>query len=313
MEEKEYESIEQIDEDTDKLISKYRIAYTTILALLIRQIDEEMNDRQTKKLLKEVNLILVGLDEEAKVFLKSVFPQYYLFSLKNIDSLAIQISDVKKLSRAEHAIHKEALKRATNDLYNDLDKNTRYLSREAKKIIRDNAQSLITAMIEGGDSYITVKKKLREQLLANGISSFKDAGSRVWKIDRYADMVIRTKSRILHNEGTLNRLKEYQEKYAEEGAYSENFDLIQISKHGAADWCRYYEDMVFSISGESKNYPSIETLPNRPYNILHPGCKHIFLAYMSALMGKGETVNNKYQSLSMKELNKIDYESLKKK
>lgn len=308
----EIEEIEEIDKQTEKLIAKYGAAYTAILKLLQSQIDGNLSNRQTKALEGEIKLILNGLDSNARAYVKNVFPQYYLLSIGNIDSSAIDLSAVKKLSGAEHAIHKEALKRAQNDLYRDLAKNTKYMEQSAKKIIRNNAQELLVGMIESGESYITIKKKLKDQLTANGVSTFVDAGRKQWKIDNYVNMVVRTKSRILHNEGTMNRLLEYQERYEEDGEYSEDFDLIQISDHGASDWCRYYEGKVFSVSGKSENYPSIETLPNRPYNTLHPNCKHVFLSYMPALRGKGETVDKKYQSLSMSEINKIDYQTRKK-
>lgn len=311
-ENEEFETIEDIDIETEKFIAKYAIAYTAILKLLQQQIDEGLSERQSKGIVSKITSILTILNKDAKSYAKTVFPQYYSLSLKNIDSTAIDISGVKKISGAKHAIHQQALKQAINGLYGDLSKNTRYMEREAKKIIRSNAQELIVGMIEGGESYITVKKKLKDHLIENGVSSFFDAGRKQWTIERYADMVIRTKSRQLHNEGAINRLKEYQEKYAKEDEYDESFDLIQISKHGAGDWCRYYEGKVFSISGKNKFYPSIETLPNRPYNTLHPNCKHIFLAYISSLRGQGETVDKKFQSLSMSEINKIDYEARKK-
>lgn len=291
----------------------YTVTYVAILKLLQQQIDGNYSIRQQKKLEKDIAVILSGLNKKAKIYLENVFSQYYLLSLRNIDAITIDIGDVKKIQGAKHAIHKEALKQAINDLYADLAKNTKYMNDEIKKIIRNNAQELLTGMIEGGESYITIKKQLKEKLLAEGVTSFKDAGGKRWKIDSYVDMVVRTKSRILHNEGTMNRLLEYQEKYSKNGEYLEDYDLIQISNHNAEDWCSLFEDKVYSISGKSEYYPSIETLPNRPYNILHPNCKHLFLSYMPTLRGEGEAVSKKHQNLSMSELNKIDYESRKKK
>lgn len=310
---KKYESIEELDEETDDLIEKYKVAYASVLALLIKQIDKGYNYQQSATIIKEIDSILSNMDKKARSYLLNVFNQYYLLPLRKIDSTAIEISGVKKIQGAKHAIHREALKRATNDLYSDIAKNTEYMKREAKKIISSNAQELLTGMIESGESQKVIKKELKEKLLSSGISSFKDAGRKSWTIDRYADMLIRTKSRIIHNEGTMNRLKEYQERYSQDGEYVEDFDLIQISNHNAEDWCNLFEDKIFSISGRSETYPSIETLPNRPYEVLHPNCKHHYLAYIPSLNGKGKTISNKHQSLSIAELNKIDSETRKKK
>ncbi|MBS4207453.1 phage minor capsid protein [Bacillus sp. FJAT-50079] len=305
----EYESLEEIDKETENLIIKYIIAYTLILKHLQQQINQGLNEKQSQRLLKKIQSHLKKLDADALKYVKNVFPSYYLLSLKNIDTVAVDLQGVKKIKGSKHA-HKQALKQAQNDLYRDLAKRTQFMSVQAKRIIRENAKELLTAMIEDGTSQKKIKKELKEKLLKSGVSSFVDAGRKDWTIERYSDMLIRTKSRILYNQGTMNRLREYQEN---SDTYNENLDLIQISNHGASDWCSLYEDKVFSISGKSEIYPSIETLPNQGFPTLHPNCKHVFLPYISSLRGKGETVDKKYQSLSISELNKIEYQSRKKK
>ncbi|WP_416147903.1 phage minor capsid protein [Salipaludibacillus sp. HK11] len=300
--------IEELDKETQKLIMKYVIGYGLIVGLLQKQINRRLTKRQLNKLSNDIDKVVLGLNTDTLKYLKKTYPLYYLLSLQNIDKSSSFLLGVDVIEGASSAIHKRALKRATNDLYRDLAKNTRFMGREAKKIIRSNAQELLVSMIESGESYITVKKKLTDQLKKNGVNSFVDKGRKNWKIDKYADMVVRTKSRILHNEGTINRLKDYREKYPDE----ENFDLIQISDHNAEDWCSFYEGKVFSITGNSKTYPSIDTLPNQNFKTLHPNCKHVWLSYMPSVRGQGEVVSEEYQSISVKELNKIEYESRKK-
>lgn len=305
MNELKYESLEELDEQTDKLINKYILVYAYILRRLQQQINQGLNTQQAQQLLQRINNRLSKLDKDTLRYVKNVFPQYYLLGLNNLDKQLLQVDGVKIIEGAEHAIHKQALHKAQNDLYRDLAKRTTYMSNEAKKIIRNNSQQLLTAMIESGESYKSVKKELRKKLTEQGISSFTDVGRKQWTIDRYSDMLIRTKSRILHNEGTINRLKEYQE---DSTAYNENFDLIQISEHGADDWCSFYEGKVYSLSGRHEYYPSIETLPNRPYEILHPNCRHVWLPYVPSLRGQGKRVESKYQNMTLSELNKLEYQ-----
>lgn len=305
MDELKYNSLEELDEETEKLILKYAITYATVLKILQQQINQGLNEREAQRLLKRINKHLKGLDIEALRYVKEVFPLYYLIALRNFDNIAVKLDGVKIVEGAEHAIHKQALRKAQNDLYRDLAKRTQSMSQQAKEIIRTNAKELLTAMIEQGTSYKTIKKELKEKLKNDGVSSFVDAGKKKWTIKKYVDMAVRTKSRILHNEGTINRLKEYQENQSE---YNENFDLIQISEHGSDDWCGIYEGNVYSISGKHPYYPSVEVLPNRPYEILHPNCRHVWLPYVASLRGRGSRLNKEYENMSLKELNKIEYE-----
>lgn len=307
-----FERIEDIDKETAKFIATVASAYVSIIKLLQDYIDSDLSIQKRNKLERQLASIFSNLDKKTISYIKNTFYEYYKLSLRKIDLTAIDLGGVGKISGSQHAIHKKALERAVSSLYEDIAKNTTFMSKEIKKIIRSNTQELLTAMIEGGEAYPTIKKKLKEQLLKDGITSFVDAGKKHWKIDRYVDTVVRTKSRILHNEGTINRLKEYQEQYSQFGEYVEDFDLIQISNHGSEDWCGIFEDKVFSISGKSERYPSIETLPNRPYEVLHPNCKHVWLAYIPSLNGRGQTVSANYQNVSLSKLNKIDYEAKKK-
>jgi hypothetical protein len=305
MDELKFESLEEIDEETQKLIVKYVVAHSYIIRLLKQQINKNLNEQQSQLLLSKIQRRLKELDNEAFKYIKNVFPNYYYLSLNILDNIVVNLDNVKILKGAEHAIHKQALKRAQEDLFNDLAKRTKFMSESAKKIIRENSKSLLQAMIEQGTSQKQIKQELKDLLEKQGVSSFVDASKRNWKIDRYVDMAVRTKSRILHNEGTINRLKEYQENSL---TYNENFDLIQISNHSAEDWCSLYENKVYSVSGNHPIYPSVETLPNYPYKIFHPNCKHVWLPYVIGLRGSGQKIDSKYQNLSIKELNKIEYQ-----
>lgn len=303
------ESLTEIDNKSNRLIMDYANGYTAVIALLLWQLD---NDRRTRRqqemLFKQVDDIISGLSANSLNYVRGTFPLYYFLSLAETDKLTLQLPGVQIINNKSGVVHRQALRRAQNDLYTDLARNTVFMSNTAKTIIRDNAKELLAAMIQSGDSYITVKADLRRRLEQSGIASFTDRRRRKWKISSYVDMAVRTKSRILHNEGTMNRLQEYAGIYG----YNESFDTIQISSHGAKDWCRYYENKCFSISGNSQKYPSIETLPNRPFNSLHPNCKHLFLPYIPMLRGEGEIIDESYQNMDVNELNKIEYHERRK-
>ncbi|UNC92719.1 phage minor capsid protein [Candidatus Contubernalis alkaliaceticus] len=297
-------NLNDLDKSANKLINLYKSTYRYILSEIQRKIDLGLSDRHQRTMLKEIQSELKKLDEEAFKWSHNVLPEYYKLGISTTDIDVALLSDISLLGDSINLniLHRKAIENAANDLYLDLAKNTFYMEAEAKRIIRNNASEIINRSIITGESQKKIKSELRNQLQKDGIHSFIDSSNKRWKIDKYTDMAVRTKSRILHNDGTLNRLKEYQIRYPA----NPNFDYVQISSHGAEDWCRNFEGTVWSISGRSQEYPPVSSLPNG-YSTLHPNCKHVFLPYIPALRGKGDIVSDSYIGKSVKELNKQDY------
>ena len=81
---------------------------------------------------------------------------------------------------------------------------------------------------------------------AQGIPSIIDKAGREWTSEAYANMVIRTNVTRVSHEVQLERSKEY-------GA-----NLIEVSSHaGARPLCAPYQGKVYSLSGQSEEYPSL--------------------------------------------------------
>jgi len=295
--------LNDLDKSADKLVSDYKKAYSYILSLLKNQIDKGLSERQARSILREIQLILKDLDEEAYKWSYQVLPEYYYFSMSEIDKDAAQLNNVNVIGGSTSVIHQRAVEVASSSLFTDLAKNTENMNKEAKRIIREHGSELITRSTITGQSHIRTKKQMKDALVKDGVTSFTDAGGKRWNITNYTSMAVRTKSRLVHNRGTMNRLGEYREEYSN----NPNFDLIQISSHNASDWCRYYEGTVWSISGTHPDYPSVDGLPNYPYESFHPNCKHVYLPYMIELRGSGKVVNNNYLNRTIKDLNKEDY------
>ncbi|MCR1833141.1 phage minor capsid protein [Oceanobacillus caeni] len=292
-----------LDKSAGNLVKEYQRVYLYILDTLKYQINNGLSENQARSLLREIQLELKRLDEEAYKWSYDVLPQYYYSALSNVDASIAMLSSVNVIGGSPIVMHKQAIEVATNSLYTDLAKNTQYMSEQAKQIIRENGRELINRQVISGESQKRTKKDLKDALVKNGVTSFVDAGKKQWSIDNYSSMAIRTKSRLIHNQGTMNRLSEYRERYPE----NSNFDLIQISKHSSKCWCGYYEGTVWSISGKHPFYPSVERLPNYPYQSFHPNCKHVYLPYIEDLRGKGEIVNSQYLNRTIKDLNKEHY------
>lgn len=299
-------TIHELDQSAEKLVKEYQRVYRYVLRRLEYQINNGLSEHQSRSILREIQLEFKKLDEKAYRWSYEVLPEYYYLALDNLDSQVAKLSNANVIGGSLIVMHKQAIEKAANDLYRDLAKNTQYMSEQAKQIIRENGKEIINRQIISGESQRRTKRDLKQALEKNGVTSFVDAGKKEWKIQNYASMAVRTKSRILHNQGTMNRLSEYRERYPT----NPNFDLIQVSSHGSKCWCGYYEGTVWSISGNHPDYPSVERLPNG-YSTFHPNCKHVFKPYIEDIRGKGNVISNQYLDRSIKDLNKEHYHKTK--
>lgn len=102
-----------------------------------------------------------------------------------------------------------------------------------------------------------------------GDAQFIKINGRNYNLRSYADLVAKTRLRVVQTEAVKNSCQEY------------NNDLIQISDHGCdCDICRDYEGNVYSISGSHPTYPYMDAWP--PY---HPRCQHSALPTSEAALG----------------------------
>jgi hypothetical protein len=308
--------LNDLDKTMDKLVKDYLKTYQYVLNRLKYQIDNGLSESHSMQILKEIQNELKKLDEVAYKWCFDILPEYYYSSLNRIDDEVSQLVDlgVGNLSVINGSglilLHTKAIEAASKDLYKDLAKNTTFMSEQAKKIIREHVSELLTRMTMTGESQKRIKRELRDSLIQDGITSFVDAGNKSWKIHDYASMAIRTKSRILHHEGTMNRLQEYRDKFP---SAKYNFDLVQVSKHNSKCWCGKYEGTVWSISGEHSDYPPVTSMPNQPYATFHPNCKHVLLPFIESLRGKGQVVSDDFLNRDIKSLTKEHYHLTKNK
>jgi Phage minor capsid protein 2 len=107
-----------------------------------------------------------------------------------------------------------------------------------------------------------VIKSIRKELEAAGSVGIIDRAGRRWKVEDYAETVVRTKIQQAHIEGVKNEA-------LERGAY-----YGQISSHGAKDACRYHEGRIVKLDSRAPgNYPTLDSLKGSG-QIFHPRCRH---------------------------------------
>ena len=162
-------------------------------------------------------------------------------------------------------IHKEAVNALVSDTYLDFANGMNGLLKGAEHQINEAMKRQMRAhMIAGhltGASMDTIAKEVKTILGDQGFSVLLDRGGHQWSLQQYSSMLVRTHIMKSTNEGTLNRITEW------------NCDIVQISTHaGACKLCQPYEGKIYSVSGKSKKYPKMTV-----FFPLHPNCRHTYL------------------------------------
>lgn len=100
-----------------------------------------------------------------------------------------------------------------------------------------------------------VKEYYRERF---GEAQFIRINARNYEMRAYADLVAKTRLRVVQSEAVKNSCQQYQN------------DLVEISSHNTVcNICIPYEGNVYSVSGGHPKYPYLDAWP--PF---HPRCQH---------------------------------------
>lgn len=126
---------------------------------------------------------------------------------------------------------------------------------------------------------ITLRQAVSEELddfAAKGISSLIDAAGRSWDMATYAEMATLTAIERATREGYIDTMKSY------------GHDLAIISAHaGACPLCEAWQDVIISVSGDNKDYPSLADAEGG--GCFHPRCMHYLSTYYEGISQPGKT------------------------
>lgn len=99
-----------------------------------------------------------------------------------------------------------------------------------------------------------------------GITGFTDKIGRKWELASYTEMAIRTTTQRAALQGHIDKSLELGE------------DLMRVSSISTTcPLCEPWQNVILSISGNSKKYPSLQDAISA--GLFHPNCKHILTVY----------------------------------
>lgn len=259
-----YVSEVQINEKSIKrLIKTYKKAQKDILQEVMSATDFGVARR--RRILAQIDDILRTLKVTTDTFIQEELPiQYY----GGADDAIKQLKNIKAPIMVDEGfsrIHQDAVAAMVDETAEAFAEAMVGISRSGKRLLGRVSRELITQRLAkgmiGGEARKQVTREIKAIILDSGINALVDRGGRRWSLERYADMLFRTKSVEARNRGLVNRLLE------------NNYDLVQVSKHtGACELCAPWEGKILSASGSTKGYKTVAQAEEG--GLFHPNCRH---------------------------------------
>lgn len=256
----------QTPPSTPRLLEAYRKAAKELNQVILQANPKKPVVYLRQAVLTDIEGITKRLENDTRLWLVHEVPkQYKAGSFRAIsDSKAQELV----LTRTEFGqIHKEAVEALIEDAYLDFAGGIEGVKRAGREFISDLVklkinERIVVGAIKGEGVY-KIKREVKKLVEDRGFTALIDRGSKRWKIDTYAEMLVRTHIIKSNNEGFSNRLLE------------NGLDLVEISSHASAcPICQDYEGRVFSLTGNDKRYGQAPDLP------IHPNCRHSYMPFI---------------------------------
>lgn len=279
------------------LISLYKKTYKKLAEEIVSA--SEAGQIHRARVMARINAELTALGVDVDEWVKKEIPQYYL------DGSNQAIQDLRALgvdtgSRSNFAvINKEAITALTDDVALSFAEAIRGVSRSANSLLGDTLKKQLNFIIaEGrlsGNTRRQISSDLRAQIQANGFDALKDKRGASWSLERYTEMLARTKAVEARNQGLANRM------------LGLGYDLVQVSNHNSDHpACADLEGKILSLTGNTPRGTKLRggyvvwgSLQQAiEHGLFHPNCKHAINAMHPELAEKTKAYDNPYNALS---------------
>lgn len=245
-----------------KLTTLYKASYKQIVAEITDAKGFQLYAR--KQILANIQDILEKLGVKVADFIAQEIPAMYKegaqAGVRQLKETGVEVS----VRSGFNKIHKAAIAAMVSDTQEAFLETMTGINREAKVLLGKAVREQITQQIAGGTVTGKVLKEVKSNVVGvlqeKGLASLVDKGGKAWELDRYAEMLIRTKAVEARNTGMANRMVE------------NGYDLVQVTTHGADDVCGDWEGKVLSLTGRTPGYPTVSDA--EAAGLFHPNCKH---------------------------------------
>lgn len=233
---------------------------------LIRQELYESQIRQLTHLLQELN-------EETFKWVQTTLTEVFITAEAGA---LVSLGQAKTIEEAKGMVgfsqlSRQRLEAIISDTFEDILQATTHMDKTMKQLIREVQAEVIRVAVAQQRASRDIADELRTELTKKGFSrrlteenwkGIIDASGRRWDLTTYTSMVARTKIQQTQIEGVRQMVLEHNEN-----------DLAIISSHNAEDACRHFENMIISLDGLTKGFPTLAEVRASGL-IFHPNCQH---------------------------------------
>lgn len=267
-----------IDLAIAQLLEVYRRSYIQLLEIIATKEARGNSTAFERALLVDVNRIITRLDDTAQEWAVQVIPKVYNGSVEEVvASLKKAGIEPQSIGAGFAKVHQSAIQVLVDNFYGNMYDAHHYVARRMKDEWRKAQLETILQKEATGRTIREAKKTFVGQVAEKGLGAFTDVKGRTWRLDAYADMAVRSVTAEAQNMGLLNQLKEF------------DYDLVQITSHNSpCAICAPLEGRVYSISGKTPGYPTLDIAYSGGYAQIHPNCRHRLASYIPELDANAE-------------------------
>lgn len=231
-----------------RLIKTYTQAQESIVNELATATDWGVANR--KQLLAQIDAVLEDLNKQTQEWLEKEIPKQYTAGANDAVMQLNNVGADVAVQTGFNRIHKDAIIGLVDETAAAFAQGLTGVSRSGQvllgKLTREALTQKLAQGIIGGKALKEVRREIKGVLMEQGLGALVDKGGHTWTLDRYADMLFRTKLVETRNRGIANRLVE------------NGYDLVQVSSHGTDHAeCAIWEGKILSASGATRGYPTV--------------------------------------------------------
>lgn len=263
-----------------QLIKLYKDTYLKILGEIDNSTDFGLARRTV--LLAKINNDLRELKIDTDLWLEKNLPKEYYSGAKLAQAQLLELKkktnvDLYKSQQVFSQYNKRAVSAMVADTSEAFAQAMQGLGRSVRgltsRAVQQEIKESIAQGVLSGDTRKTIVAKVKQQIRDEGLEALRDRSGKKWTIDRYADMLVRTKMVEARNTGLANQM------------LANGNDLVQVSVNGSShEGCAQFEGEVLSITGETDGYTSLDDA--KAGGLFHPNCKHTINAVNVSLAEK---------------------------
>jgi hypothetical protein len=245
---------------TKLLAGMYVASMSRISAKLLSAEDFTLVEK--RRILSDLNEELLRLVEKSDVWFTIVLANAYKEGSSDVMGYlkAIGVKDII-YTKEDQDIIDSAISNAKEAVRSAVSGVSKSSSRMLDQATREKLRAVIFEGKDKGSTLREIKGKLVEKINKGGVRLI-DSRGRNWTADAYAEMLGRTESMNMYNNGVVSQMLHREH------------DLAYITSYSGCtcDICLQWEGKIVSLTGKTEGYPTLDDALGE--GMFHPNCLH---------------------------------------